>query len=233
MPDVARTHQELAEQHLPLVKSIALKLVPLLRGSLELDDLIAYGTQGMLEAAERYDPARGLAFSTFAFYRIRGAMIDGLRESGALPRAELRRARAVQRMDDYLENQAERAAGATGPARLDRPGPGEALALLADHVASLTTIFVTSLEGSGAGEVEDESAQRPFEETDARRLGPRVHQALSTLAPDERALVERCYLEERSLKEAGDELGFSRSWASRLHARAIQKLRLALEVPSG
>jgi len=69
----------LVEQHMHLVHSIAAKLQRRLGKTMEPGDLVAYGTQGLLEAAKKYDPKHGAAFGTFAYYRIRGAMFDGMR----------------------------------------------------------------------------------------------------------------------------------------------------------
>ena len=68
--------KQLVEQHLSLVQAIARKVKKTIGRSIELDDLIAYGSKGLVEAAERYDARPGVAFSTFAYYRIRGAMFD-------------------------------------------------------------------------------------------------------------------------------------------------------------
>jgi RNA polymerase sigma factor FliA len=79
---------QLVEQHLQLVQAIARKVKKTLGTSIEYDDLVAYGSKGLVEAADRYDARPGVAFTTFAYYRIRGAMFDGLRTMGWYSRAD-------------------------------------------------------------------------------------------------------------------------------------------------
>jgi RNA polymerase sigma factor for flagellar operon FliA len=80
--------RQLVEQHLQLVQAIARKVKKTLGASIEYDDLVAYGSKGLVEAADRYDARPGVAFTTFAYYRIRGAMFDGLRTMGWYSRAD-------------------------------------------------------------------------------------------------------------------------------------------------
>ena len=91
---------------------IAGKIKEQLPREIEFDDLYNYGMQGLLEAAERYDRKHGVTFQTFAYYRVRGAMFDGLRNMGWLPRHEYARLRFEERAAAYLSNLTEREAGA-------------------------------------------------------------------------------------------------------------------------
>lgn len=221
----AHEQRRLAEQHLPLVKSLAVKMRSELPPELEVDDLIAWGTEGMMQAAARYEPSRGVAFSTFAYYRIRGAMYDGLRSAGRLPRAEHRKLRMAERADDYLEHAAARESGAD-PAALAKRTTTDTLQQIAEHVSALTTIYVFSLDAQAQGEIEDRSAEAAFDRLDVRGLAPHLQAALSGLEDRERELVTLLYFGNQSLAEAGDRLGLSKSWASRIHARAIRKLQV-------
>jgi RNA polymerase sigma factor for flagellar operon FliA len=81
-----KDRQRLVDANVPFVRSIAAKIKEQLPREIEFDDLVAYGMQGLLEAAERYDGSHGTSFTTFAYYRVRGAMFDGLRGMGWLPR---------------------------------------------------------------------------------------------------------------------------------------------------
>src|SRR5262245_39900363 len=85
--------EPLVEEHLPFVRSIAAKLKEQLPREIEFDDLVSYGLRGLLEAAKRFDRDHGTAFRTYAYYRIKGAMFDGLRSMGWLPRGEYARLR--------------------------------------------------------------------------------------------------------------------------------------------
>src|SRR5689334_8172646 len=220
---MAAEKNKLVEQHLSLVQAIARKLKKTLGSSIEYDDLVAYGSKGLVEAAERFDARPGVAFTTFAYYRIRGAMLDGLRTMGWYSRADYARYRAEERANEYLQNQAERdtaarQAGHTADA-------GSALESIAEILGGVATIHLTSLEAAAA--IPDEKLPAP--DADLQRLQDkaRLRQALKKLPEKERALMELYYFVDKNLGEAGAALGLSKSWACRLHARAVDLLRAA------
>jgi RNA polymerase sigma factor for flagellar operon FliA len=216
---------QLVEQHLSLVEAIARKLKRTLGASIDFDDLVGYGSKGLVEAAERFDPRHGVAFSTFAYYRIRGAMFDGLRTMGWYSRADYARYRAEERANEYLRSQAERAG-----ARAAEGGAGasaaETLAEVAGVLSGVAAVHITSLDA--AARVADERAAAPDAALDSGRLGRRVRDAFQKLPDKERRLMELYYFGNMNLEEAGAELGLSKSWACRLHARAVDLLRQAL-----
>src|SRR5256885_17062497 len=82
---MAAERDTLIAQHLSLVQSIAGKLKRSLGRAIDFEDLVGYGSKGLVEAAERFDPRQGAPFTTFAYYRIRGAMLDGLRTMAGTP----------------------------------------------------------------------------------------------------------------------------------------------------
>jgi RNA polymerase sigma factor for flagellar operon FliA len=226
---VNRERDRLIEQHLPLVQAIARKVKQNIRARVENDDLVAYGHKGLVEAADRFDAHQGVAFSTFAYYRIRGAMFDGLRAMGWYSRADYARYRAEERANEYLRNQAERegAARAAGGTTKDAEKPAsETVQDIADLLGSITTIHIVSLEA--AGHVADETFDSPDTLIDLLKLRPRVAEGLRRLPEKERRLVELYYFENKTLEEAGAVLGLSKSWGCRLHARAILLLKETL-----
>src|SRR4051794_35873052 len=104
----------LIAEHLSLVQAIAGKLKRTLGRAIDFDDLVGYGHRGLIEAAERFDPRHGVTFMTFAYYRIRGAMLDGMRTMGWYSRADYARYRAEERAHEYLQSGAEREGAAAG-----------------------------------------------------------------------------------------------------------------------
>ena len=226
MPNSPVERQRLVESHLSFVRSVAAKVKESLPREIEFDDLVAYGTQGLIEAADRYDPAHGTAFTTFSYYRIRGAIYDGLRGMGWLPRGEYARLRSEERSNAYLQNLGDRDAG-TAPSDRDELGLEDDVRSIADALGGVAAIFVMALDALPS-EPED-GAPRPeqlVEEDQQRRV---VREALASLPEKERKLLELYYFEDKSLLDAGQLLGLSKSWASRLHARAVTLLKDALE----
>ena len=219
---------QLVEQHLALVQAIARKLKKTLGTRVEYDDLVAYGSKGLVEAAERFDARHGVAFSTFAYYRIRGAMYDGLRTMGWYSRADYARYRAEERANEYLRSQADRegAARAEGTAA-PAADPAAALEGIGEILSGIATVHITSLEA--AATVADESLPPPDAAVDTGRLSRRVRAAVAELPEKERELMQLYYFAGKTLEEAGAALGLSKSWASRLHARALEQLARSLK----
>ena len=210
-----------------MVRAIAVQVRRQLSDRLELDELIGYGSTGLLEAASRFDPVHGVKFSTFAWHRVRGAIYDGLREMGHLKRADYARLQLAIRAGEVLENLAERERGAAesggAPAM---PSLEDDLRSLHDALANVTATYVASLEAlteQGAEFAADEPALD--DALDARDAPARVRAVLGTLPEKERHFIEKHYFEGKTLLEAGAELGLSKSWSSRLHARAVEMLR--------
>ena len=219
---------KLVAEHLTLVQAIAGKLKRTLGKSIEFDDLVGYGHKGLIEAADRFDPKQGVTFTTFAYYRIRGAMLDGMRTMGWYSRADYARYRAEERAHEYMQNMAEREAAAKEAGATEEPSEDKAkqLEAIAQILSSVATVHITSIEA--ASKVADERLPAPDAELETGQLGERVRKAVKTLPEKERRLMELYYFEEKNLEEAGAVLGLSKSWACRLHARAVGLLRQQL-----
>src|SRR4051812_46083884 len=97
----------LAEQYIPYVRSIAGKIKKTVAKEIDFEDLVEYGMIGLLEAADRYDPKFGANFMTFAYYRIHGAIYDGLRGMGWMSRSEYAKARFEERANEFLAELAQ------------------------------------------------------------------------------------------------------------------------------
>jgi RNA polymerase sigma factor for flagellar operon FliA len=224
---MAAERDRLIEQHLSLVQAIAGKLKRTLGRAIDFEDLVGYGSKGLVEAAERFDPRQGATFTTFAYYRIRGAMLDGLRTMGWYSRADYARYRAEERANEYLQNVAERESAAQAAGSTSRPAAASALGDIAEILGGVATIHITSLEA--ASTVIDERLAPPDQDVERRQSGARLRAAVARLPAKERRLMELYYFGDKNLEEAGAELGLSKSWACRIHARAVVLLRDALD----
>jgi RNA polymerase sigma factor for flagellar operon FliA len=227
--DESERVRKLVESHLELSRRAAAAIYPRVRGYVEFDELLALANAGLAEAASRFDPSRGASFATFAWYRVQGSIIDGLRRATSLPRRAWARLVALRAASDYLENRGERAAAAI---QRGAPAPtgAAALAALRDSMSAIRTMYLTSLEAmrdEGFDPTGETTAVR--EQMETRLLASRLRQALERLPERERALMQKHYWEGKNLLEAGAELGMSKSWASRLHAQAVERLRAIVD----
>ena len=226
----AADRQKLVDANVPFVRSIAGKIKDQLPREIEFDDLYNYGMQGLLEAAERYDRRHGVTFQTFAYYRVRGAMFDGLRNMGWLPRHEYARLRFEERAAAYLANLTEREAGAGAEAAAAVINIEDEVRQVAEALGGVAAIFVTTMEGQKErGDVAAGMTPTPQVEVERQERDVAVEEALKELPDKERRLLQLYYFEDRPLEEVGKIMGLSKSWSSRLHARAIELLKDALK----
>jgi len=215
---------EFVREHAGLVRKQARRLRAQLELTVEEEELVAYGMQGLLEAKRRYDPERGVRFGAFAYYRIRGAILDGVREMAYLPRRAHHRRRAAEALDRAAEEVAlERAR--SPEARADAK---KVLAQVDDILGRTSAAFVISAVGQ---DPDDGASGSPESSLIAAEERARVHTALDVLDDRERELVEGYYLKGRTLDSVGESLGMSKSWASRVCSRALKKMRAVLEEP--
>jgi len=227
----AADRQKLVDANVPFVRSIASKIKDQLPREIEFDDLYNYGMQGLLEAAERYDRRHGVTFQTFAYYRVRGAMFDGLRNMGWLPRHEYARLRFEERAAAYLTNLSEREAGAGVSAEAAAVvNIEDEVRQVAEALGGVAAIFVTTMEGQKEkGDVATGMTPTPQVDVERQERDVAVEAALRELPDKERRLLQLYYFEDRPLEEVGKIMGLSKSWSSRLHARAIDLLKDALK----
>ena len=225
---LAECQQERVVASLPFVESLARRMASTMPHSIDLGDLVQDGVLGLMDAAHRYDEARGIKFETFAERRVRGAMIDALRRD-AWPRG----VRRVRRELEAAREQLRRELGAeptlsdlarrvgSDEARLERTilriNTIESTSPLANFdsidSASLPAVLVPS---------EPPSPHRLFEQSEVRG---RVRSALAQLPARERRIIGMYYFAEATMKQIGEAIGVNESRVSQLHARAMQRLR--------
>lgn len=204
-----------------MVRKIALRVRAELDLTCELDDLIAFGFHGLLEARNRFDPSRGVQFGTFAYYRVRGAVLDGVRKMAYLPRRVHQKRRAAEAIDWELESRGE-ARAATPGAKADVEAT---LAAIDDVLGKISASFMLA----AVGQDEDAAPESPEEQLVEASERQRLRSALAVLPERERIVVQGMYFEGRNLDDIGAQLGISKSWACRIHTKALGLLRAALE----
>ena len=226
----AAVEQRVRESY-PLVTIVARQLRRQLSLGVPLEDLQSYGHEGLLQAARRFDESRGVPFRRWANLRIRGAILDGVRSYGNVPRRVYAQIRALQASDAVqdakVEDDAARpaATGPDAPERADQALTGYLRAM----ATAMAVQFLASPKGDELDRVVDEGDDSsPEKLAERKELVTQLREVLATLPDNERTLLTRYYFEDVTLEEAGRELGLSKSWASRLHARAIETLEKRL-----
>jgi len=221
---------QLIERHLDVARRAAAMMAKRVSGHIELDDLLSIANTGLVEAASTFDASRGTPFGAWAWYRVQGALVDAIRKNTNLPRRVWRQLVALRAAADYLENLGDRDAGARQRGSTPKQGT-EALGQVKDALSAIRTMYVTSLDAmSDDGfDTAQPTDAHPAEQIDTVRLARKLRKALDRLNDKERALVTKHYYEGKNLLDAGAELGISKSWASRLHAQAVEKLRAIVD----
>ncbi|MDX2054948.1 MAG: sigma-70 family RNA polymerase sigma factor [Polyangiaceae bacterium] len=213
------------EQQLELVEIIVRQLARSVGPSMELDDLRSFGREGLWEAARRFDPERGVPFKAYANFRVKGAVIDGVRATGRLPRRVHARLFALQAASQYSEGKAEDAQVEAAPGSTAQ----QAHEALGTHLAAMATAMATGFLSETVRGEEGERVSLAPEESPEEALGRAqllhlVRDAIQELPEQEAELVRRHYLGGERFDHVADDLGLSKSWASRLHSRALERL---------
>ncbi|HWL89647.1 MAG TPA: sigma-70 family RNA polymerase sigma factor [Polyangiaceae bacterium] len=211
---------------MPLVASLGRQMHHHLGASLNVEDLEAMGREGLLDAARSYDRERGIPFLRWASLRIRGAMIDGARSHGSLPRRVYRRLRALEAGDRVQEVVAEELA-ANPPKGAE--AADEQLSTALEGMAMAMAAAFLAPQTQGLDEIIHPDTISPEEEFGNAELMERVRAAIEKRPENERMLLERHYFEGVTFEQAASEIGLSKSWASRLHARAIEAVARELK----
>lgn len=226
--------EQLILQYAPLVKYVIGRTAVSLPGLLSNEDILSYGTIGLIQAVDRFDPTQGVKFETYAIRRIRGSIIDAIRSLHPLSRDANRRARELEQAYDRLTQQLGRI-----------PEEQEVADYLGLNLADFRMVLVeasatfvsleTPLGDLGDGErlalidqIADERTVDVAEQLDHQELLGLLVRAIEALPERDRLVINLYYYEELTLREISEVLGVSTSRVSQLHAAAVLKLRSLL-----
>lgn len=225
----------LIETHLPLVRYTATKMLPGLHSSVERQDLVSWGVFGLIDAIERYDPDAGAKFSTFATYRIQGAINDEMRKQAWEPKSVRAKNRALLAAAAELERELGRTP--TDMEVSTRVGVStEELArtrreMDVARVASLSVETRDDDGDSGRGNLGELIAAMDLPdhfEAEMTGLAAAVSSAVCLLSEEDRDLMEWVYVQHLPFKEIARNLGVTESWVSHLHTRGMVRLQQIL-----
>ncbi|OAS21708.1 FliA/WhiG family RNA polymerase sigma factor [Paenibacillus oryzisoli] len=226
---VISARQALIENYLPLVEYVSGRLAIGLPKSVSKDDLSSFGVMGLIDAIEKFDYARGLQFETYASWRIRGSIIDGLRQGDWVPRSVREKAKKVEDAYQKLEQQFLRSVTDSEISSFLQISEQDFQQMLQD--ISVTTIC--SIDDPIREEesetrlslIVDEKAKNPESQVNEFYLKESLAKAIDRLTEKERTVVSLFYFEELSLSEIAEVMCLSPSRISQLHSKAILRLK--------
>lgn len=226
--------EQLLARHLPLVHHVARKVLAALPGEAELGDLVSAGTLGLMNAIDSFDESRGLAFSTYAAPRIRGAILDDLRRWDPAPRSVRRKLRQINRARDSLTGRLERepaareTAGALG-IDVDTLFRWETAAADAVQIPLDAPIDPTRQRSATPAELLVGAAAEQIEAGIARdEEVAALREALESLGARDRLVLTLYYFEELKLAEIAQVLDLTESRISQIRSKALRTLRAEL-----
>jgi RNA polymerase sigma factor for flagellar operon FliA len=229
----ADARDALLREHLSLVHHVARQLARGLAADADVDELVSAGTMGLMAALESFDLTRGLAFSTFAVPRIRGAILDELRRQDHVPRSVRRKTRSIAAAREMLTR------------TLGRPPAGKEVSAALGVDAATLWRWQADVEGAlhvpldrSSGEREGTAAS-PAEILGSGEVGiderltreedmQLLREALHGLKDQERTVLSLYYFEELKAREIAEVMGVSESRISQIRSKALAQLRTAL-----
>ena len=226
--EVHDASEALVMAHLGMVKRVALHLKVRLPPFMELDELMQVGMIGLLEAARAFDPTKGIEFESFALSRVRGAILDEVRQLSYLPRSAVAFNKSENEAINFLASELGR-----------KPTQSE----LAEHMGDdleefqkkrgnakrFETLSMEVINDEVLG-IADERSRQPDVIVEHEDFMRAVTEAIAELPERDQLLMSLYYAEELNLKEIGDVLGVTESRVSQLLTAIVKKLRLSLGI---
>ncbi|MBK7461665.1 MAG: RNA polymerase sigma factor FliA [Betaproteobacteria bacterium] len=219
---------QLVQRFVPLVKRIAYHLMARLPANVQFEDLVQNGMLGLLDALDRFEEGFGAQFETYATQRVRGAMLDGLRENDWLPRNLRRELRRIEGAISALEH-------THGRAPSERELADTLGMSLADYQKTLQDARGHQLVyfDDFAGEGDEDFLERHFTDNNAdpsnileeKNVKALLVKAIERLPEREKLMMALYYEQELNLREIGEVMGVTESRVCQLHTQAIARLR--------
>lgn len=231
----SKLRDQLIMDYAPLIRFVAQRISARLPSNIETDDLISAGVIGLMDAIEKYDPARDNKFKTYAEFRIRGAILDELRSQDWVPRSVRDKAKKIDKTYNFLEQKLGRSVSDSEISDQMGIDLSEYYDMVA-KVKAVSLLSVDELNSSGQGDkknllesLENISSKNPFALLDNKNVRELLMTTIEDLPEKQKLVLSLYYYEELNLKEIGKILNVTESRVSQLHTQAIEKLRLKLK----
>jgi len=223
-------------EHLPLVKYLVGRIIPKLPPHLDPQDLMSAAAIGLIHAADRFDPSRGILFKTFAEQHVRGTIVDELRSYDVLSRSMREKYKRLERQIVITEHRLGRNPTSEEMAQALEISLEEYHNLLDDvHVFTFISLDDSWSDDDGnslcLADVLSEGEERnPQQQMIKMQLTETLGRAIDTLPEKERMVVTLYYNEELNLKEIGETLGVTESRISQILSQAMVRLRIRMKL---
>jgi len=220
---------EILRRYLPLVRRVVQRLATRKPPHIDVDDLVSWGIVGLLDAVEKYDPKKEALFSTYAQFRIRGAILDHLRSLDWVPRSVRQKAARIEKAARELEALHGRPAGEEEIAA----HLGLSLSGYQDLLGKVGEMSLFSLEdlGFGVGEervpqhLDGDGVEDPVTSLLTNERVSLLAEAVRRLSEREQMVISLYYQEDLTMKEVGQVLGLTESRVSQIHSQAVIRLK--------
>lgn len=224
--------QALIESYLPLVDYVSGRMSAGLPKNVAKDDLTSFGIMGLIDAIEKFDYERGLQFETYASWRIRGAIIDGLRQGDWVPRSVREKTKKIEEAYQKLEQQHLRSVTDAEISAYLNVTEDEFRHMLQEvaltSVCSIDDPIREEESETRLSLLVDEKAKNPESKVNEFYLKEMLAKSIEKLTEKERTVISLFYFEELSLSEIAEVMKLSPSRISQLHSKAILRLRGSL-----
>lgn len=224
--------QDMVTEYAPLVRRMATHLAARLPSSVQLDDLVQAGLIGLMDAAGRYEQDVGTRFETFAAQRIRGAMLDELRQNDWLPRSQRRALKQIETALSKLEQRLGRAPSESEVAR-EMSMPLTEYQEMLQNARGYQLLHLDDFSVDGGSDFLDshcpDERENPLEQLRDERFKAALTQAIDALPEREKLLMGLYYEQEMNFREIAAILGVTESRVCQLHSQAVIRLRARLK----
>lgn len=223
-------------QYIYLVRYVVGRVRVTLPPTVSIEDITGYGIEGLINAVERYSVQKNTRFETYALIRIRGAIIDKIREEDFLPRSVRKKIKDIKAAQEHLKQTLGRMPTTTEIAGYMDMEPDKVNQLLSED-----TVITSIYEKKGSSEdsveiidtIQDGNKLNPQEQVEEDSVKQELERALKRLPERERVIMVLYYQENMTLKDIGAAINVSESRVCQLHAQAIMKLKNILSETRG
>ncbi|MCH8927749.1 MAG: FliA/WhiG family RNA polymerase sigma factor [Candidatus Marinimicrobia bacterium] len=231
-----KIRERLLLNYLPLVRQIAGGIIGKLPSSVSVDEMIDAGVIGLLESIDRFDKKAEVKFETYAFTRVRGAMMDELRKMDWAPRSLRDKSKRVEEAKKRLvEKNGRQPSNSELAEELDIPL--QKYYQLSKEISAINPISLDQEMTSGEGEttnmydiIPDKDVISPVEDMEDKELKAQMVSEIEKLPKKEKLVVALYYYEELTLREIGEILNLSESRVSQIHSKVVKDLKNRLSL---